>query len=162
MNKSQALRFKRLCREAGKELNTKPTAETAIQLATYRLQRSALQAKLIAGRAVDTGQLLQIDAAIKGIQPAAGPLKLEIELVGPSVTMCPKCDHVFNPDSPTATAEKKAAMETPRTFNATAIKSDAKPADAKQLPAPAPAAPVTPPPPPAPPRNPSMAAWERA
>ena len=143
MNKSQALRFKRLCREAAKELGVAATAEVAVTLATYKLQRYALQSRLIGGGVVNTAELQQVDEAIKAIRPAAGPLKVEIEFVGPSLTQCPQCDHVFDPDTP----ERTVAKKTPRTIDAEAIKSDAK-----QLPPPevraAPAPPPAPPPPP--------------
>ena len=103
---SHALSFKRLCRAAAKELGVEPTAEIAVTLATYRLARSALQARLISGGNIDANELLKVDEAIKAIKPPVMP-RVTVEIVGPALTQCPKCDHQFDPKSPHATQAKK-------------------------------------------------------
>jgi hypothetical protein len=87
---SHALRFKRLCREAGKELGVKPTAEIAVQVATYRLARTSLQARLIAGGSVDATELLRLDEAIKAIKPPQMP-KVTVKIIEGNFHCCPQC-----------------------------------------------------------------------
>jgi hypothetical protein len=86
---SHALRFRRLW-AAGKELGVEPAAEIAIQLATYRLARSSLQARLISGGHVDANELLRLDEAIKAIKPPQ-MAKVTVEIIEGSFQCCPRC-----------------------------------------------------------------------
>jgi hypothetical protein len=143
-DRSQALAFKRLCREAGRDLDCAATAEVALTLATYRLARGVLTARLMAGHVINTNELLALDEAIKqilAVHNKAKPIQVDIQIINPAQTMCPKCDHVFDPENPTATAEKKKAAQTPRTIDGEATEV---PPAAKSLPAPQKAAKATP------------------
>jgi hypothetical protein len=83
-------RFDELCRAAAEELGVDPAAEIAVTLATYRLARTAIQARLIGGSVIDVDELLRVDEAIKAIKPPQMP-KVTVEIIDGNFQCCPQC-----------------------------------------------------------------------
>jgi hypothetical protein len=93
----RAKRYRELCREAARQLKTKATDERVIHVATLRLMREAIQAKLIAGHHVDPADLLKLDEALRTYVPKEQH-RVNIQFVG-TIDRCPKCGYE-RPESP--------------------------------------------------------------
>jgi hypothetical protein len=87
----RAKRYRELCREAARQLNTKPSDERVVHVATLRMMREAIQAKLIAGHHVDPADLLRLDEALRTYVPKEQH-RVDIQYVG-TIDRCPKCGY---------------------------------------------------------------------
>jgi len=91
-------------RAAAKELALPINDPRVIRLATLQCAYDNSQAVLAAGRAVDIDGLLKLDAVLAEARAAAQPPpKIELEIVPPVKTKCPKCAHEFDPKAPQRT-----------------------------------------------------------
>ena len=88
---SRGERFKKLCREAGRQLNVKADSELAKHVAILRLMREQLQVKLLNGAHVDPADVLKLDEALKGYLPVIELPKLEIGFVRRLHECCRAC-----------------------------------------------------------------------
>jgi hypothetical protein len=109
---SRAVRYQKLCREAARELNAKPSDERVIHVATLRLAREAIQARLIAGHHVDPADLLKLDEALRAYVPKEQH-RLDIQIVG-TIDRCPKCgyERPASPELPPAPKPSPPAIPT--------------------------------------------------
>jgi hypothetical protein len=112
--RSNALVYKRLRRDAGRELGCAATDEAAVTLANYRFVRATLQHRLVAGAVINVNELLALDAAIKAILVEGRktrPTTVTIQLVSPDGTPAGEImDGKRVPDA-TAPADAKAAAD---------------------------------------------------
>lgn len=88
---SRGEQFKKLCREAGRQLSVKAHSELAKHVATLRLMREQLQVKLLNGAHVDPADILKLDEALKRYLPAHEPIKVEIEICRSLHQPCRRC-----------------------------------------------------------------------
>jgi hypothetical protein len=91
--RDRANRFKRHLRESAKQLGCKVGDERAIHLATLKAAREAVQARIIAGVAIDVGDLMKLDEALRVYMPVAGPKHITIEFVEGLIGVCHACGH---------------------------------------------------------------------
>ena len=74
-------------------------SDAVIIPAAYKLKYEILIEDLVAGRNVNATELLNLGQAIREVMPLPQH-KLEINIVGPTKTKCPKCAHIFDPEAP--------------------------------------------------------------
>ncbi len=129
---SRAARYQKLLREAARDLGVNLKDDRVSQVATLRLMREAVVAKLLNGGEVDPGVVLQIDTALKALLPFAGATRgIEVTYTSYEEGICPQCGFVSRHEGETS---KWPAAETPTS-------DDGKPAAeaSTETPAPAPA-----------------------
>ena len=87
--RDRAQRFAELRKLAAEETGLDIEHERVGQLAALRLQAEALQARLIAGAAVETRDLLELSKALRELSPQA-PMHITVEYIE-HTPHCPAC-----------------------------------------------------------------------
>jgi hypothetical protein len=96
MSDARIKRYRRLCKEAAKQLGVKPTHERALHCAVLRLARETFAARLVEGRDVSPDALIKLDLALREFMPAHSALsvpKVTVEIVDHQIGRCPACGH---------------------------------------------------------------------
>jgi hypothetical protein len=89
---SNVARFKQLCRETAEQLNVSPDDPRVEHVASLKLGRETLTAKLIAGQDdADPAVLLRFDEAIKAYLPQSKPPRIELMKSHGPFSVCPEC-----------------------------------------------------------------------
>jgi hypothetical protein len=89
---SRAAQFQKLCKQVARELNCRPTDERAQHVATLRMARQTIAARLVSGVSVDPDALLKIDTALRHYAPRE-EVKVSVDFVEGVTGLfdCPHC-----------------------------------------------------------------------
>jgi hypothetical protein len=85
-------RYKQLCRETARHLKVKQNDPRVEHVATLKLMREGIQARLLSGHYVEPSEVLRLDEALARYMPAADPLEVKLTFVE-NVRGVYKCKH---------------------------------------------------------------------
>jgi hypothetical protein len=106
-------RYRQLERETARQLGVKATDDLVQHVATLRLGREALAAKMITGDdTANPSDLLKFDEALRAYMPAAKPVSVTLT----HLVHCPECGAALikNAPLPVTSIEAAVHVETPR------------------------------------------------
>ena len=101
---TQSARFHQLTREVSRQLDLPADDHVVEHVASLRLGRESLVAKMISGDDIDAGQLLRFDEALAKYMPASKPVQIALT----HLTHCPSCGVALAKGVP-AVAPKEAS-----------------------------------------------------
>jgi hypothetical protein len=87
----QAAAFARLKRSIAKDRGLPIDSPLVQRLALLQAQHNRLAAKIVAGHAVPTSELLAIEEAMSAVSPADNRLTVSVEVCERMVGICPAC-----------------------------------------------------------------------
>jgi hypothetical protein len=83
-------RLRALKAQASAEFNLPESAERVAHIAALRMHHEALQERLVAGKPVETSDLLAVSRAIAELSPVPTP-SIDLQFVRDVVDICPRC-----------------------------------------------------------------------
>ena len=118
-NDKRVSEYKRLLKETAKQLGESTDSEVCRHVASFKVLRANLLAKMLLGETVDPGHLIEIDRVLKQYLPQGKPIKVEIEIVhgkGPALPP-PDPPSPLPTPTPLPTDTKPSAPQAPVTEN---------------------------------------------
>src|SRR5215469_11385864 len=95
-------RFAEIKAKIAEQHGLQPGDQRADMLAGLTLAHERMIEQMAHGRTVDWVAFSRVTELLERHVPPIIP-KVQLEFVGPAVTMCPKCEHVFDPETPERT-----------------------------------------------------------
>src|SRR5262249_13142455 len=114
---SRVERYQQLIHEVSRQLKVKPSDPRVEHVATLRLMREQLQARLLEGQNVDAADVLKLDEALRTYVPKEQH-RINIQYVG-TVDRCPKCgyERPASPEPPPKPSPSAIPAAAARTLN---------------------------------------------
>ena len=108
---ASAERLHRARKVAAKELKRPVTDWRCKRYALLMCAHDNTTARLAAGADINVDALLRLDTAMQEIRSSVPPepITVRLDVVNPTTCKCPKCAHVFDPESP----ERTVMLEPP-------------------------------------------------
>ena len=105
LRSASAERLHRARKQAAKELSLPSTDWRCKRYALLMCAHDNATARLANGADINVDALLRLDSAMAEVRGSVPPepIRVQIDVVNPTACKCPKCAHVFDPESPERT-----------------------------------------------------------